>query len=280
MELQENMTPAGEIISGYKMTNEDMTCMDFKYELGVWYEHEGEIELCEQGFHFCEYPSGPWSYYNDGRMFKCEAEFVIKSVGPGADLKHVAKRIRLIEEIIITGDCNRGNWNTGNWNTGNCNTGDRNTGNRNTGNCNTGDCNRGNWNTGNWNTGNWNTGNWNTGNWNTGDWNTGNWNTGNCNTGDRNTGNCNTGNCNTGDGNVGNFHSGSLNYKEAPIYLFDKKVNISREYIPWGLVNALSALLMKDEEIDPTPFLSIPNASVKNIKKLHEAHIAARKQNK
>lgn len=208
MELQKNMTPAGEIISGYKMTNEDMTCRGFQYELGVWYEYDGEIELCVQGFHFCEYPSGPWSYYNDGRIFKCEAEFVIKSVGPGADIKHVAKRIRLVEEITITGHRNTGNGNIGH----------------------------------------------------------------------RNTGHRNIGNGNTGDGNVGNFHSGSLNCKEAPIYLFDKKVNISREDIPWVLIDNLSYLLMKDEEIDPTPFLSIPNASAKKIKELHNAHIAARKQ--
>jgi len=35
---------------------------------------------------------------------------------------------------------------------------------------------------------------------------------------------------------------------------------------------------MSDKEIDPTPFLSIPNASKEAIKKLHDAHIAGRKR--
>lgn len=132
--MQEGLTPKGEIVTGYKATDENMQCRGFQYELGKWYEHEGEIEQCESGFHFCEYPSGPWFYYNEGRLFKCEAELVLKFNGPGADIKHVAKRIRMVDEIKVDGDGN-----TGDLNTGYRNTGDRNTGNRNTGDGNTGD---------------------------------------------------------------------------------------------------------------------------------------------
>ena len=139
-----------EIVKGYKATDKDMKCRGFKFELGVWHKHDGEIAMCESGFHFCEYPSGPWAFYSDKgtRMFKVEARGVIKSDDPGADLKHVAMEIRLVEEITITGS-----WNTGSWNTG-----DRNTGDRNTGDWNTGDRNTGDWNTGDWNTGSGNTG--------------------------------------------------------------------------------------------------------------------------
>jgi len=158
------ITPKGEIITGYKATDKDMKCRGFQFELGQWYEHDGEISLCESGFHFCKYPSGPWCYYPEGRLFQCEAEEVLISTGPGADIKHVARRIRLVEEISITGDGNTGDVNTGDRNTGDGNTGDRNTG--------------------NWNTGNWNTGDGNTGDGNTGDGNAGSNHSGSLNWGD------------------------------------------------------------------------------------------------
>lgn len=75
-------------ILGYKATNADMSCNRFQFELGVWYEHEGELELCKSGFHFCKHPSGVWAYYpGEGtRVFKCEAEGVLDvTPQPGAD---------------------------------------------------------------------------------------------------------------------------------------------------------------------------------------------------
>jgi hypothetical protein len=162
----QKLTPPGKIITGYKATDKDMMCRGHQFELGTWYEHSGDLSLCESGFHFCEYPSGPWAYYRDDgtRLFKCEAEVVLLSTGPGADLKHVAKKIRLTEEIKITGDGNTGYSNTGDGNTGNRNTGNRNTGNR--------------------NTGGWNTGHGNTGYSNTGDGNAGSNHSGFFNVGD------------------------------------------------------------------------------------------------
>ncbi len=259
------LTPPGKIITGYKATDKDMMCRGHQFELGTWYEHSGDLSLCESGFHFCEYPSGPWAYYSDDgtRLFKCEAEEVLLSTGPGADLKHVAKKIRLTKEIKITG-----NWNTGGWNTGNRNTGNRNTGNWNTGDCNTGDRNTGNRNTGNRNTGNWNTGNWNTGGWNTGNRNTGNWNTGDCN----------TGNGNTGDGNAGNNHSGYFNVGDAPFIVFGKEAD--KKNFDFELAYKLAEKLSSDKKFDYKEFLKIPNATLKKIKELHQEHIKLRKKMK
>jgi hypothetical protein len=244
--------------TGYKATDKNMCCNGYQFKLGKWHKHEGEIKLCESGFHFCEYPSGPWSYYTDSddRLFKVEAKNVIVSSGPGADLKHVAQEIRLVEEIMPAGNRNTGNWNTGDWNTGNRNTG--------------------NWNTGYRNTGNRNTGNWNTGYRNTGDRNTGDWNTGYRNTGDWNTGDWNTGNRNTGYGNVGVYHSGMFNSGEAPFSMFNLPAN--RKNIDMDLVYQLSEALSKDDDIDPEPYLTLPNATSKRIKELHDAHKNARKK--
>ena len=224
------------IVKGFKATDKNMQCRGFQFELGVWHKHNGEIAMCESGFHFCEYPSGPWSFYsNEGtRIFKVEARGVIKGEGPGADLKHVAMEIRLIEEILFTGGRNTGDRNTGYGNTGDRNTGDGNTGDR---------------------------------------------NTGYGNTGNRNTGNGNTGYGNTGYGNATDKCPGYLSCKKQPIIIFDKKVKDGVE-IDWSLVHRLSDLMMSDESIDCSPFLSIPNSSEAAIKKLHKAHIDRRKANK
>ena len=124
-----------EIVTGYKATDANMRCREFQFELGVWHKHNGEIAMCKSGFHFCEYPSGPWSFYSSAgtRIFKVHARGVIKGEEPGADLKHVAMEIMLTEEILFTGDRNTGDRNTGDRNTGDMNTGDMNTGHRNTG---------------------------------------------------------------------------------------------------------------------------------------------------
>jgi hypothetical protein len=226
-------------MNGYKATNKDMQCQDFQYELGKTYElpKESPLVLCRSGFHFCEQPSGVWSYYSadDTRIFKIEAWDVLNaSFEPGADFKRVCRKIRFIEEIKIGGNSNTGYSNTGDRNTGYRNTGYSNTGDRNTGNSNTGYRNTGDRNTGYSNTGDWNTGHWNTGDSNTGDRNTGYSNTGDWNTGNRNTGYSNTGDSNTGYGNFCDYSTGCFCTKEQPVIVFDKPTKTKREDLPFG----------------------------------------------
>jgi hypothetical protein len=250
-------------IKGFKVFNPDWTCRGFQYKVGETFVHNGNIEMCGAGFHFCQKASDCFNYYNFNSQNKVAEVEALGLVETQED-KSVTDKIKIIREIewselltIVndgkncTGLGNTGSRNTGDRNTGNWNTGSRNTGNHNTGDWNTGDWNTGNWNTGNhntgdWNTGDWNTGNWNTGNRNTGDWNTGNRNTGNWNTGDRNTGNWNTGNRNTGDWNTGsrntgdwntgdwnstNYSTGFFNSVEQNIFLFNKPTSMSRDEI-------------------------------------------------
>ena len=250
-------------IKGYKVFNSDWTCRGFQYKVGETYIHNGNIEMCGSGFHFCQKASDCFSYYqfnSNNKVAEIEAIGLVETSGN----KSVTDKIVIVREIpwqelltIVnegkdcTGLCNTGNCNTGDWNTGNCNTGDYNTGYRNTGSRNTGDENIGNENTGDRNTGDENTGDRNTGNRNIGNWNTGYCNTGHCNTGsrntgnentgDRNTGNENTGDRNTGDRNTGdrntgdwnstNFSSGIFNSVEQPLYIFNLPTKISRNEI-------------------------------------------------
>ena len=250
-------------MTGYKGTDANMVCKvtnngkaySHKYELGKWYEIEGEPELCQRGFHFCLHPSGPYAFYSDtdSRIFKVEAEQVLEMpVEAGADVKLVAKRIRLVEEITpgnrtgkATGDWNTGDWNTGDWNTGDRNTGDRNTGNRNTGN----------WNTGDRNTGNRNTGDWNTGNRNTGDWNTGNWNTT-----DRS--------------------SGFFCAEQPKVMSFDVQTDLTYEEFleKYSQAYRLGEALLEEGEIRFEDFKTIPGITKAKLEKLHAAHLARRKK--
>ena len=249
-----------DTMTGYKGTDKDMKCKGFQFELGKWFNHDGPIELCKSGFHFCKHPSGPWSYYNDRgtRVFSVEARNVVEEYIPGSELKLVCSEIRLIEEIIPDGNSNTGNRNTGHSNTGNSNTG--------------------NWNTGNSNTGDRNTGNSNTGHRNTGDSNTGHRNTGNWNTGNSNTGNRNTGHWNTGHWNATDYCAGFFCAKEPKVIVFDNQTKLTQKgfLAKHPLAARLGKCLMSDAPFDYAEFKSIPGWTLKKCKALHEKHIAGR----
>jgi len=202
-------------IKGYKILNHDLTCRGYQFEIGKLHEHEGDIELCKSGFHFCKYPSGVWAYYTEGRVFEVEAWGVLpREVGPGANYKMVASKIRLVREIEVGGDQNTGHGNTGDRNTGHWNTGDR----------------------------------------NTGDWNTGDQNTGN--------------------GNAGSFHTGFFCSKPVVRLWFDKPYKGGHDAV---LAEKLAYELTRDAPFDYAAYATLPNATVAKIKKLHCAHIEARK---
>ena len=273
-------------VKGYKMVDENLCCRGVQFVVGEIVRHEGPLEMCRSGFHFCVHPSGVWAYYNKGRLFELEAYDVLDTpYEPGADLKKVCRGIRLVREIKVDGDGNTGNGNTGHRNTGDGNTGHSNTGDgntgysntgyRNTGHRNTGHRNTGYRNTGHRNTGHRNTGNGNTGYGNTGDENTGYRNTGHRNTGHRNTGNGNTGYGNTGDGNTCDRSSGHFNTHTPKLIIFDEPTSLEPDA---NLVFALSVALMSSEPFDPLPFLSLPNATARKIKKLHRLHIQRRQE--
>ncbi|EOY7170340.1 hypothetical protein NQ830_12350 [Clostridioides difficile] len=209
------------IIEGYKVFNPDWTCRNFKYEVGKTYEHDGDIEVCEAGFHFCQKAIDCFNYYsfdNKNKVAKIEAIGLIKTDGD----KSVTNKITIVKEIeweellniVNIGNNNTGYGNTGNRNTGYCNSGNWNEGCWNTGNYNTGYCNSGNWNTGNYNTGNHNTGYCNSGNWNEGCWNTGNYN---------------IGNCNSGDWNIGDYNAGVFCTDVPKIRMFNKETDLTYE---------------------------------------------------
>ncbi len=157
------------VIRGYKAMTKDMKCRDFQFEVGKEYTHNGRIELCASGFHFCMSLGDVYSYYDFGTdIVVCEIEATGEVVEQEDGQKSVTDKIVIVRTLgTQEASNNKGNLNTGHSNTGESNTGDRNTGQRNTGHWNTGDRNTGHRNTGHWNTGHWNTVNFETGHFNT-----------------------------------------------------------------------------------------------------------------
>ena len=188
---------------GFKVTDANMQCRGFQFELKKEFRHEGEIKLCSSGFHFCKKLVKCFDYYDfnpKNRVFEIEYG---KAFGDEDD-KMVTDSIIFIRELswleVIEGV------NIGIGNSGNSNSGNRNSGNRNSGNRNSGDWNSGNRNSGNWNSGDWNSSDRNSGNWNSGEWNSGYRNSGYWNSGDRN--------------------SGYLNSDNAKLRIFNKETDI------------------------------------------------------
>ena len=187
-------------MKGYKAFLSDMTTMhgdNTVYEVGKTYTVEGEVRICENGYHFCKKCVDVYDYYSKPcRICEVSVTGAVQTQGN----KSVGRRLKILRELTadeISSLCNSGN------------------------------CNSGNWNSGNRNSGNWNSGNWNSGDCNSGDWNSGDCNSGNCNSGNRNSGNCNSGNRNSGNWNSGDCNSGYCNTTKPTIRLFDHQTDIT-----------------------------------------------------
>ena len=93
-------------IIGYKGFDKDWKCRDFQYEVGKEYEYDGDIKLCDKGFHFCENPHNVLKYYSAGEGHKfavVEASEV--SEEREKDSKRVAKRLKIKAEISVFEIC-------------------------------------------------------------------------------------------------------------------------------------------------------------------------------
>ena len=98
-------------IKGYKGFNPDMTCRDFKYEIGKEYETD-KAKTCETGFHFCENPFDVWDYYppcNEKGQFNrfCEVEGSGDIDNSHSD-KIACSHIKINAEIGLQGIINAG----------------------------------------------------------------------------------------------------------------------------------------------------------------------------
>ena len=52
-----------DVVKGFKGFGPNLTCKNFKFEEGKTYIHDGEVKICNSGFHFCQNPLDIFSYY-------------------------------------------------------------------------------------------------------------------------------------------------------------------------------------------------------------------------
>ena len=152
-------------IKAFKVFENDWTCRGFQYEVGKEYFQEGNIKLCENGFHACSNLADCFNYYPFNPNNKVAEVELYGSIDSDDGDKICASNIKILSELswdfvlktCNSGDFNSGYRNSGDFNSGDFNSGYRNSGDRNSGNYNSGDRNSGNYNSGNYNSGNFNT---------------------------------------------------------------------------------------------------------------------------
>ena len=92
----------GESIKTYKGFNKDMTCRGFQYEEGKEYEEES-VEVCNRGFHACEYPLDCFGYYSPSENVYHEVEQSGEIRKHNDDTKVASTKIKIGAEISIAG---------------------------------------------------------------------------------------------------------------------------------------------------------------------------------
>ena len=109
--MEETNTIKGIEVIAYKGMNSDMTCRDFKYEVGKTYKTD-KVELCEYGFHACLNPIDVLFYYPkyiSSRYFKVKLSGEITNCSKW-DTNVAATEITILEEITIKELLNIAEW--------------------------------------------------------------------------------------------------------------------------------------------------------------------------
>ena len=113
-------------MKGYKAFLSDMTTKhgdNTVYEVGKTYTVEGEVRICENGYHFCKKCVDVYDYYSKPcRICEVSVTGAVQTQGN----KSVGRRLKILRELTadeISSLCNSGNRNSGDWNSGNRNSG-------------------------------------------------------------------------------------------------------------------------------------------------------------
>ena len=89
-------------IKAYKAFDKDLSCREFKYEVGKEYEETGYIKVCEKGFHACPYPLDVFGYYLPAGARFCEVEQSGK-IDDSESNNVCSSKIRIGAELDIRG---------------------------------------------------------------------------------------------------------------------------------------------------------------------------------
>lgn len=97
------METTEKTILGFKGFDKNLKCRNFQYEVGKTYEHEGKVECCKQGFHFCENPFDVFEYYRPSDSRYCAVEGSGKVDQDEDDSKVAVSKLHISAEIGLKG---------------------------------------------------------------------------------------------------------------------------------------------------------------------------------
>ena len=86
----------------FKGFDKDLKCKDFQYEIGKEYTEE-KADICNCGFHACEFPMDVFDYYPPSDSRYCEVDLEENGQKSSDDSKRVGKKISVKAEIGIAG---------------------------------------------------------------------------------------------------------------------------------------------------------------------------------
>ena len=89
------------MIKAYKGFKKNMTCRDFQFEEGKEYVYDGEVKVCESGFHACERPLDCFDYYSPAESVYHEVELSDDISKSSDDTKVAAKKIKIGARLDI-----------------------------------------------------------------------------------------------------------------------------------------------------------------------------------
>ena len=95
-------------IKSYKGFDKNLKCRDFQYEIGKEYEMDGEIKVCNRGFHACESPFDVFDHYTmiDSRFCEVEQDGSISKEDRGT--KICSSKIKIKAELKLADMINLG----------------------------------------------------------------------------------------------------------------------------------------------------------------------------
>lgn len=95
-------------IKSYKGFDKNLRCRDFQYKIGGIYEMDGEIKVCNRGFHACESPFDVFDYYTmiDSRFCEVEQDGNISKWNRGT--KICSSKIKIKAELKLADMINLG----------------------------------------------------------------------------------------------------------------------------------------------------------------------------
>ena len=87
----------------FKGFDRDLKCRGFQYEVGKEYVHNGDVKVCESGFHACDNPMDVFEYYPPNKARYCEVAGDGKESRDEDGKKTSFEKIKIITELGLGG---------------------------------------------------------------------------------------------------------------------------------------------------------------------------------